>query len=494
MDGFREFGGEHEPAYGSHAVEPAPQPEPRDEASERRMQVKAYNYWTSLLDGRDFPSIEDLEPADIADFAKHSVLLDFTSGPASANAAYLGAALRRECDMDADNDSLADVPRGSILARTMAYYPQILENRAPIGIEEEFANQRGLGRIYRGILMPFSSDGDTIDFVYGVFNWSDSDVAPVVEPVAEARPEPEQEDVLELGEHFLDLDSQYIAYELPADEEEQALELTDPADKEQAFELTDRAEAAVEPVEPVAQAEPTVVPIEETELAEEPLAEAEFAVVPMAEAEQPVAGEAAPEDTVSEPRLADFLLAARATAEDAKAADGRSRQALYGALAQAYDFSCVADDSADDYAQLLEEAGVVVQARAPMTAVAKLVFGTDYDKARLTEYAAALAFAARSGVERGAFGPFIDAAEGGLKGLVEAERRFRRPDGQADGGWREQAVTRLRSAEARSLDSLAGNGEFALVLVRRDATGDVAPIAAVSDPALLDKALKKAAR
>src|SRR3954462_12047279 len=47
---------------------------------ERRMHVRAYNHWVSLLDGRDYPSIEDLEPADVSDFADNSVLLDFTCG------------------------------------------------------------------------------------------------------------------------------------------------------------------------------------------------------------------------------------------------------------------------------------------------------------------------------------------------------------------------------------------------------------------------------
>ena len=47
---------------------------------ERRMHVRAYNYWVSLLEGRDFPSIEDLEPGDVQDFSAHSVLLDFTCG------------------------------------------------------------------------------------------------------------------------------------------------------------------------------------------------------------------------------------------------------------------------------------------------------------------------------------------------------------------------------------------------------------------------------
>jgi hypothetical protein len=195
-----------------------------------------------------------------------------------------------------------------------------------------------------------------------------------------------------------------------------------------------------------------------------------------------------------EAELVEWLVAARATAEDAKVADGRSRQALYRALAEAYDFACAAADAPEEYQRLMDESGIVPQARAPMTPVVKLVFGADYDKARLTEYAAALAFASRQGVERGAFLDLIEGTDGGLKGLVEAERQLRRPDGQPAGDWRERAVSQLRVAEARPLDSLAGNGEFALVLVRRDTTGAVAPIAAVSDPALLDKALKKAAR
>src|SRR3546814_8769049 len=38
---------------------------------ERRLHVRAYNHWASLLKDRSFPSIEDLEPADIEDFGPH---------------------------------------------------------------------------------------------------------------------------------------------------------------------------------------------------------------------------------------------------------------------------------------------------------------------------------------------------------------------------------------------------------------------------------------
>src|SRR5215210_8328102 len=67
---------------------------------ERRMHVRAYNHWVSLLEGRDFPSIEDLEPADVEDFSSHSVLLDFTCGADNPAVPYIGAAIRDECALD----------------------------------------------------------------------------------------------------------------------------------------------------------------------------------------------------------------------------------------------------------------------------------------------------------------------------------------------------------------------------------------------------------
>src|SRR3546814_6288992 len=41
---------------------------------ERRMQVRAYNYWASLLADRAYPSVEDLD-LEGADFGAYSVLL-----------------------------------------------------------------------------------------------------------------------------------------------------------------------------------------------------------------------------------------------------------------------------------------------------------------------------------------------------------------------------------------------------------------------------------
>ena len=165
---------------------------------ERRMHVRAYNYWVSLLNGRDFPSIDELEPTDVEDFSAHSILLDFTCGRDNPAIPYVGGSIRDECGLDDDVRTIADVPSRSLLSRLTDHYLQIIANRAPIGFEAEYENMAGETICYRGILMPFSSDGEQIDFIYGVINWKlaeseaqDASAAaiPVVEFTQEAEAE-----------------------------------------------------------------------------------------------------------------------------------------------------------------------------------------------------------------------------------------------------------------------------------------------------------------
>ncbi|MEI9928864.1 MAG: hypothetical protein WDN44_15770 [Sphingomonas sp.] len=140
---------------------------------ERRMHVRAYNHWVSLLQGRAYPSIEDLDPDNIADFGPHSVLLDFSKASRIRRSAISGARCARNAGVDPIITHVAQVPSRSLLSRLTDHYLQIIANRAPIGFEAEFVSTRGHNTLYRGILMPFSSDEDTIDFIYGVINWKE---------------------------------------------------------------------------------------------------------------------------------------------------------------------------------------------------------------------------------------------------------------------------------------------------------------------------------
>ncbi len=437
MDAYREYPVDFDPAESADEVQQGSAA--AIGTDERRMHVRAYNYWVSLLDGRDFPSIEDLEPGDLLSFAPHSVLLDFTSGRDNPATPYIGAAIREECGLAEEVNTIADVPSRSLLSRLTDHYMQIIANRAPVGFEAEFENQRDETICYRGILMPFSSDGDTIDFIYGVINWK----------TLEATAEPNAFPPAHVGSEI-----------------DEPLELTEPA-----------------------QAEPEITePVDD-----EPLELTE--TLQVAASVEPSAGGAGVEIEIDHEldenaSLADRLWAARECAEEVKDADGRTREALYRALSRAYDFAVVSKQEPEEYAELLEESGMKAQARAPMTPIVKLVFGIDCDKARLTEYAAALSYAERQGIELAGFLPLIEAQAGGLKALVAAERQARRPEPKADTKT-EKARARLRVAQPVALDSIDSDEEFALVLTRRSDGGIHEAIALVDDAAMIERAIRK---
>ena len=384
---------------------------------ERRMHVRAYNHWVSLLKGRPYPPIDELDPASIADFGPHSVLLDFTGGLDNPGIAFLGRSLREECGLDADITRIADVPSRSLLSRLTDHYLQIIANRAPIGFEAEFVSTRGRTTLYRGILMPFSSDGEAIDFIYGVINWKE-----LVDAATQAS----------------------LAAELDA-----------------AVRAAPRAnDTAVWADGPSAGSNP-------------------------ASADMPLAD---PGAALLSGSLDERLMLARESAAQVRATDARSRAALYRALARAHDFALAAHDDEAGYQTLLADAGITAQARAPMTPIVKLVFGHDHDKTRLTEYAAVLGHARRHAVGEGGLADFIERIEGGIKAIVAAERRARRPVAPA---------IDLREAVRHrpvmgSVAIGARDAEFVVLLARANAAGDLDIVGRTDAKAAIDMVLRHA--
>jgi hypothetical protein len=400
-------------------------------SDERRMHVRAYNFWVSLLNGRAYPAIEDIEPAEIPDFGPHSVLLDFSTGSETPTIAFLGDALRDECGLPETINAVADVPARSLLSRLTDHYMQIIANRAPIGFEAEFVNHRGNNTMYRGILMPFSSDDDTIDFIYGVINWKE-----VAETV------------------LTDKIVRELRRALDAPVPREPIEATHVwADGPSAHAELDRAHAPSgsfdeEPLELHSQFEPD-----------------------------------------GSEELGDWLAAARDLAAVATSADVRSRNALYRTLSLAYDFALAAGKRPADYATLLEDSGIKQQDRAPMTPIVKLVFGVDYDKTRLAEFSTALGYAKKIGVGQGGFEARLESFAGGLKAMVAAARADRRPARLIEPVVRDYG--KVRGLPSIGVLDVAGDSEFVLLVARRVDANRVAVIGTPClDDVLLDKALR----
>lgn len=414
-------------------------PPPAIGNDERRMQVRAYNYWARGLGERNFPLIDDLDPASLEDFGSYSVLLDFSRGVENPYVTYIGARIAEECGAtEAGIARLSDVPSRSLLSRITDHYMQILANQAPIGFEAEFVNQRGRTVLYRGILLPYSTDDQTIDFILGVINWKEL------------------------------------------------------ADQKAAEELLLEIDQAL--------STPTISP--SVRRVEIPAPSMDWADGPGSPVSDEVSDEApsariGPDDATQDRALGDWLAAAREMAAEAQASQDRSRNALYEAIGRAWDFALAAAEAPQELAELVERAGLTVQERAPMTPVVKLVFGADYDKTRLTEYATALAHAQRLNLGLGALAGYLRASEGGLKGVVSDERAYRKelagkPVKPVSAAPRAATARKLRKMETLGFDAIANEGdEFALVMVRRTQEGTVAVLGEVpGNAALIEKAAR----
>ena len=168
----RDFGDGEQDGYADDGAHSNPPPSPVGQ-DERRMQVRAYNHWSSLLGSETLPHIEDLEPEFLGDFGPYSVLLDFSTGSGTPTIQFIGKELSRECRLDDVVETLQDIPRDSLLAKIAENYLQVVSAQAPVSFEAESANAKGRTVAYRGILLPYSSDFDTIDFVYAVINWKE---------------------------------------------------------------------------------------------------------------------------------------------------------------------------------------------------------------------------------------------------------------------------------------------------------------------------------
>lgn len=196
--------------------------------------------------------------------------------------------------------------------------------------------------------------------------------------------------------------------------------------------------------------------------------------------------------------LNESLRQCRVLARRAAANHARSRQALYEALARIYEFSFQAEADPAAFDTLLATHDLTKQERAPFTPIVKLVFGADFDKTRLSEYAAALGYAKRCGQSATAFLGFLDSQDGGLKGCVRAERAARRSEQGHPLETTERARDLLRQVDSAGLitDPEGGTEEFVLVLGRRSVNqpGVIEVLRILEEkPVVVETAVKKVA-
>ena len=367
---------------------------------ERSRHSAVYDYWLGIRGDREFPSIRDLDPLQISDAGPCSILLELIGGGEDAEIRHIGDTLKADVTVE----RIVDAPRSSLLSCIAGKLAIVAISRDALAFEDEFKTDAGIARC-RVTLLPFSSTGPWVDYVYGfVTSESDAtDVEQALEAVADEAEEP-LELVANDVEEALEPAIEEIESETMPEPEPPATEPV-PAPAE----ASDRSSKGFDPFAGVDGFFGNVVNLElestemvtenETVAAQETVAEQQFGTHP------------------SENSMHTRLAEVRAKADDARIAKLQSEAALHEGLSAAYDFALDAEDKAEEYLKLVEAKGVKIQLRSPMAPVVRLAFDGLCDEATIAELERVMAWALKMNLPRGSLAGRIQ-SEGGIAAIL----------------------------------------------------------------------------
>lgn len=141
----------------------------RKKSDERRLHLRAYNRWASLLGHRLCPLSADFAPAKLAELAPFSLVFDY-SGPEKPSLRFVGTRLAEAYPPPAGVPSSA-LQDDTLGARVAELCGRVLAQRSPVSFEGELAEHAGGAILYRGILLPFASPAGDIDLIHAVVTW-----------------------------------------------------------------------------------------------------------------------------------------------------------------------------------------------------------------------------------------------------------------------------------------------------------------------------------
>lgn len=138
---------------------------------EKRITFQLYNYWCGLTDNGNIPPLKALSPKDIAPYKNSMVLIDLRDPDNEPTLQVVGQLLTEGLDLDMSLKGISEIPRRSLLSRITDHYMEVLGNRSPVSFDAEFNNRDKKKILYRGILLPFSDNGENINFILGAIRW-----------------------------------------------------------------------------------------------------------------------------------------------------------------------------------------------------------------------------------------------------------------------------------------------------------------------------------
>jgi hypothetical protein len=149
------------PAAGRNGKSPAAA---EAEGKEKRLIWRLLNYWEQQRGDRDYPALEDIDPAAISEIWPYCFLLDVKNYRAFPYFQYLGPSLAKYSGIFLGGQHDWSF---TLLKKAVCHFREALERGAPVLVEEELTQYDNRKLLLRSVLLPLSEDQEAIDHMLG---------------------------------------------------------------------------------------------------------------------------------------------------------------------------------------------------------------------------------------------------------------------------------------------------------------------------------------
>jgi hypothetical protein len=137
--------------------------------SERRSSLRLYKHWDAARGQAALPKLPDFDMSLLEELGDHCFLLVVGQGEGQPAFRHFGRELAGQIGRDLTGCAISDAPSPSLLARVLGHYVEATQRRKPVGVSGRFEHGIAGDLLYRGILLPFSSEPGRVDAVLGCY-------------------------------------------------------------------------------------------------------------------------------------------------------------------------------------------------------------------------------------------------------------------------------------------------------------------------------------
>lgn len=137
--------------------------------SEQRLTFRLLSYWNRIRSSREFPALSDVNINEIAEMWHYTFTLALKSD-GHHEFQFFGQELINIIGENLTGELVATAMEQAMISNLIGFYDKVVQQRAPVSESSQFYMD-GKEIRYRSLIVPFSSDGQTIDYLLGTTNF-----------------------------------------------------------------------------------------------------------------------------------------------------------------------------------------------------------------------------------------------------------------------------------------------------------------------------------